>query len=85
MFVANTPAALRLLDLIWLFDADVNHNTWEQNAIKCVTDRSPDVRRQILFEQRPASTASLLSADFSTRETTAACGLAVILFDIFRN
>lgn len=53
MFVQNTDAALRLLDLIWLNDTDINNGTWEQNSLKFLMDASNGVKSSVLIEPDP--------------------------------
>ncbi len=40
----------RLLDLVWMFDADVENGTWEQHALKTLMDQSEVIRRQVTLE-----------------------------------
>lgn len=53
MFVQNTQAALRLFDLIWLNDSDINNGTWEQNSLKILMDVSNGVKSSVLIEPDP--------------------------------
>ena len=55
MFIANTSGARRILDLTWLYDVDVDHPTWEQNALTTLMDDLHEVRLRILIEPRPKS------------------------------
>ena len=53
MFVEDGPAIRRLLDLVWLFDADVTQGTWEQFALKTLMSMSFDVGRHVAIEADP--------------------------------
>lgn len=53
VFLQDGPAVRRLLDLIWLFDADVENGTWEQYALKTLMDQSEVIRRQVALEPDP--------------------------------
>jgi hypothetical protein len=53
MFILNVPATRRMLDLIWLYDADVHHVNWEQNAIKILISAFPEFGKRILLDPRP--------------------------------
>lgn len=53
MFAEDGPVLRRLLDLVWLFDADVRNGTWEQNALKTLMDLSPTVARHVTIEPDP--------------------------------
>jgi hypothetical protein len=52
-FLTDCPATRRILDLIWLFNADIHHATWEQNALQCLFDMYNDVRRHFVIEPNP--------------------------------
>jgi hypothetical protein len=53
MFVEDGPATRRLLDLVWLNDADIFHGTWEQFALKSLMSLSADIRRHVSIEPDP--------------------------------
>ena len=53
MFIRNCVEAKALMELIWLYDADVDNNTWEQFSLRYLVDNFPEVRRQILVESNP--------------------------------
>ena len=53
MFLEDGPAIRRLLDLVWLFDADVTQGTWEQFALKSLMSLSGDVARHVSIEADP--------------------------------
>jgi hypothetical protein len=53
MFVEDGPVARRLLDLVWLFDADIDNRTWEQHALKTLMDMSDTVARHVTIEADP--------------------------------
>lgn len=50
VFLEDGPAVRRLLDLVWMFDADIENGTWEQYALKTLMDRSEAVRRHVTIE-----------------------------------
>lgn len=47
MFVNNGPAALRLMDMVWSYDVEVNHSTWEQHAMNVLLNTYPEFRAQL--------------------------------------
>ena len=53
MFIRNCVKTKALIELIWLYDADVGNNTWEQFSLRFSIDNFPEVRRQILVEFNP--------------------------------
>jgi hypothetical protein len=53
MFLEDGPALRRLLDLVWLFDADITQGTWEQFALKSLMSMSADVCRHVAIEGDP--------------------------------
>lgn len=53
MIIRNSQETLALLQLIWLYDADLENPTWEQNALKFLAENYPEVRRHILIEANP--------------------------------
>lgn len=53
MFLQDGPAIRRLLDLVWLFDADPTQGTWEQFALKSLMSLSGDVARHVSIEADP--------------------------------
>jgi hypothetical protein len=53
MFLLNNPATRRLLDLIWLYDPDIGHETWEQNAVKFLMSTFPEFARHVALDMRP--------------------------------
>jgi hypothetical protein len=55
MFAVNTVGARRIFELIWLYDADLDHDNWEQNAFKIIMNDFSEVRRKVLIEPRPKS------------------------------
>jgi hypothetical protein len=76
MFLEDGPALRRLLDLVWLFDADITHGTWEQFALKSLMSMSAATSRS---KATPGgSTASPPSAPASIAPWTAASGSLAI-------
>ena len=53
MFIEDGPHLRRLLDLTWLYDADVSNGTWEQYALKTLMDMSDAVARHVTIEPDP--------------------------------
>lgn len=53
MFIRNTEAALRVLDLIWLNDTDPHHPLSEQNSLAVLLDASKEISSTFLFEENP--------------------------------
>jgi hypothetical protein len=53
MFIRNTDAALRLFDLVWLNDTDINHPLFEQNALQILISLSNEVSSTVLVERDP--------------------------------
>ena len=53
MFLEDGPATRRLLDLVWMFDADVENGTWEQFALKSLMDMSASVSRHVTYVADP--------------------------------
>jgi hypothetical protein len=53
MFIEDGPAIRRVLDLVWLFDADLTQGTWEQFALKSLMSLSGDVGRHVAIEPDP--------------------------------
>lgn len=53
MFLEDGPALRRILDLVWLFDADVTQGTWEQFALKSLMALSHDVTRHVAIAADP--------------------------------
>jgi len=50
LFVKNIPSARRILDLIWLYDADIENGTWEQKSLITLMEWFSEVRRNIEIE-----------------------------------
>jgi hypothetical protein len=50
MFVRNCIETLALLDLIWMYDADVTNPTWEQFALKMIMEDFPEVCSRLLVD-----------------------------------
>lgn len=53
VLLQDGPLVRRLLDLIWMFDADIHNGTWEQYALKTLMDQSQAVRRHVTIEPDP--------------------------------
>jgi len=53
MFLEDGPAMRRILDLVWVFDADVTQGTWEQFALKSLMALSHDVTRHVAITPDP--------------------------------
>lgn len=53
VLLQDGPAIRRLLDLVWLFDVDVDNGTWEQFALKTLMDHSNTVCRHVTIEPDP--------------------------------
>lgn len=53
MLIRNTDAALRLFDLVWLNDTDINHPLFEQNAMQILINHSSEVCSTVLVESDP--------------------------------
>ncbi|MBW6397995.1 hypothetical protein KPL78_09070 [Roseomonas sp. HJA6] len=53
MFLEDGPAIRRVLDLVWLFDADITNGTWEQYALKALMALSNDITQHITIVDDP--------------------------------
>ena len=53
MFIRNAEAALRVFDLIWLNNTDVDHPLLEQNSLAVLLDDSNEISSTFLFEGDP--------------------------------
>jgi hypothetical protein len=51
--LVDSPATRRILDLIWLFNADPHHPNWEQNALQGLFGMFDEVRRHFVIEPNP--------------------------------
>ena len=68
-FMNNSPDAIRLLDLVWLYDLGAHRGNWEQAALKDLLNQYPQVRQVVsiaaaatAFNSFPAERASLCHA-----------------------
>jgi hypothetical protein len=59
MFIINRSAAKRMLDLIWLYDADIRNTTWEQNAMQFLMSTLPEFAQYIDLDPRSKNFNSL--------------------------
>jgi len=50
--IKSGPAILRLLDLIWNYDVEMECETWEQNALRKMLKQSTLLQKPILVEER---------------------------------
>lgn len=50
MFFANTFFSRCILELIWLYDADIKNGTWEQNSLRFLINHFPAIADQTLIE-----------------------------------
>jgi hypothetical protein len=55
LFIRNTPGTLRLLDLIWSYDLNLNHHHWEQHALVELVKNCSLLQKQILIPDEAAS------------------------------
>lgn len=67
-FVRNCPAMIRLLDLIWLHDTDVDHGHWEQKALRTLLNHYGAIQELLAissdakaFNSFPSERTSLIS------------------------
>ena len=52
-FLRNNSSSLRLLDLIWSYDVDLDNGTWEQNALRELLKSHRVLQKIILIAEQP--------------------------------
>jgi len=53
MFISGRPLAKRMLDLIWLYDAEIHNGTWEQNSARILMSTLPEFARYVDIDPDP--------------------------------